>query len=119
MMDGPSSSTNPPHFEQDDNSNTFVTKEQLFGAQRALHQEKQTSGDRINSLATDMWQSMASLKDDIRAMMVNRSSTTSSYSRRSRSSRHSSDNLSTPTSNTLRQAACQDGQANRNPLHDD
>src|SRR5215216_6347639 len=62
---------------------------------------------------------MTSLKADIRAMMVNRSSTPS-YSRRSRLSRHSDDTISgssTPTSNTLRRTARQDRQANRNPLH--
>ena len=132
MMDRPSSSTNPLFLEQDGDMTNFVTKSQLFGAHRALHQEQLALGDRIDNLATDVRKSeqrtrdyfdtsMSSLKEDIRTMMVNRSSTTSSSSRRSRSSRHSDDTISgssTPTSNTLRRAARQDRQANRNPLHD-
>ena len=130
-MDRPSTSTNPLFLEQDDDMSSYVTKTQLFGAHRALHQEQLALGDRIDNLATDLRQfeqhtrdyfdtSMSSLKEDIRTMMV-RSSTTSSSSRQSRSSRHSDDTLSgsnTPTSNTLRRATRQDRQANRNPLHD-
>ena len=59
--------------------------------------------------------------DEIRALLVNRSSTTSSYSRRSRSSRHSDDTFSgssTPTSNTLRRAARTDRQESLNLLRD-
>ena len=135
MMDRPSSSTNPLFIEQDDNRTSYITKSHLFGAQRALHKEQQAMIDRIDNLATNLRHSEQRTRDyfynkldeqnqennarmdEIRALLVNRSSTTSSYSRRSHSSRHSSDNSSTPTSNTLRRAARQDRQANRNPLH--
>src|SRR3954463_6736752 len=104
MLDRPSTSTNPLLMEQDDDMSSFVTKNQLFGAHRALHQEQLALGDRIDNLATDLRQSeqrtrdyfdtsLSSLKDNIRTMMVNRSSTTSSSSRRSRSSRHSDDTI--------------------------
>src|SRR4051812_42099651 len=86
----------------------------------------------MDNLATDLRQSeqrtrdyfdtsMSSLKEDIRTMMVNRSSTTSSSIGQSRSSRHSGDTIccsSTPTSNTILRAAHQDRKENRNPLHD-
>lgn len=95
--------------------------------------------DRIDNLATDLRLSEQHTRDyfdkklneqkqennarmnEIRALLVNRSSTTSSYSRRSHSNRHSDNTISgssIPTSNTLRRAARQDRQANRNPLHD-
>ena len=110
---------------------SYVTKNHLFGAQRALLQEQQAMIERIDNLATDLRlseqrtrdyfdTSMSSLKEDIRTMMV-RSSTTSSSSRWSHSSRHSDDTIfgsSTPTSNTLCRATHQDRQENRNPLHD-
>jgi hypothetical protein len=54
MMDRPSTSTNPLFLEQDDDLNNFVTKNHLFGAQRALHQEQQALSDRIDNLATDL-----------------------------------------------------------------
>ena len=138
-MDRPSSSTNPLFIEQDDESTSYITKNHLFGAQRALHQEQQALSDRIDNLTTDLRLSEQrtrdyfdnkldehklendAIMDEIRALLVNRSSTTSSYSRRSRSSRHSDDTISgssTPTSNTLCHAARQDYQAKRNPLHD-
>ena len=137
-MDRPSTSTNPLFIEHNDDMNSFVTKSHLFGAQRGLHQEQLAMNNRIDNLATDLRLSEQRTRDyfdhklddnkqendarmdEIRALLVNRSSTTSSYSRRSRSSRHSDDTISgssTPTSNTLRRAACQDRQANRNPLH--
>ena len=130
-MDRPSTSTNPLFLEQDDDMSSYVTKTQLFGAHRVLHQEQLGLGDRIDNLATDLRQSeqrtgdyfdtsMSSLKEDIRTMMV-RSSTTSSSSRQSRSSRHYDDTISgssTPTSNTLRRAARTDRQASLNPLRD-
>ena len=139
MMDRPSTSTNPLFIEQDDDMSSYVTKSHLFGAQRALHQEQQAMNDRIDNLATDLRLSEQRTRDyfdnkldehkhendarmdEIRALLVNCSSTTSSYSRRSRSSRHSDFTLfgsSTPTSNTLRRAARNDRQASLNPLRD-
>ena len=129
MMDRPSSSTNPLFIEQDDDMSSFVTKSHLFGAQQALHQEQQAMSNHIDNLSTDLrlseqWtrdyfdnkldahkQENDARMDEIHALLVNRSSTTSSYSRRSHSSWHSDDTLSgssTPTLNTLRRAACQD-----------
>ena len=138
MMDRPSSSTNPLFIEQDDDMSSYVTKSHLFGAQRALHQEQQAMSDRIDNLATDLRLSEQLTRDyfdnkldmhkqendermdEIRALLVNRPPSTSSYSRRSHSSRHSDDTFSgssTPTSNTLRRATRQDRQENHNPLH--
>ena len=132
-MDRPSTSTNPLFIEQDDDMSSYVTQSHLFGAQRALHQEQQAMSDRIDNLATDLRlseqrtrdyfdnkldeqkQESNARMDEIRALLVNRSSTTSSYSRQSRSSRHPDDTISgasTPTSNTHRRAARQDRQAN-------
>src|SRR3954470_12840843 len=137
MMDRPSTSTNPLFSEQDDDMSSFVTKNKLFGAQRALHQEQLAFGDRIDNLATDLRESENRTRDyfdnkldehkhendarmdEIRDLLLR--STPSTSSRRSRSSRHSDDTISgssTPTSNTLRRAVRQDRQANRNPLHD-
>ena len=139
MMDRPSTSTNPLFIERDDDMSSYVTKSHLFGAQCALHQEQQAMSERIDNLATDLRLSEQRTRDyfdnklykqkkernarmdEIRALLVYRSSTSSSYSRWSRSSRHSDDTISgssTPTSNTLRRAARQDRQANRNPLPD-
>ena len=135
MMDRPSSSTNPLFIEQDDDMTSYVTKSHLFGAQQALHEEQQAMSDRIDHLATDLHlseqrtrdyfdnkldeqkQESNARMDEIRALLVNRSSTSSSYSRWSRSSRHSDDTISgtsTPTSNTLRRAARKYRQENRN-----
>src|SRR3990170_7242456 len=104
MMDRPSTSTNPLFLEQDDDMSSYVTKSHLFGAQRALHQEQQAMSDRIDNLATDLRLSEQRTRDyfdnklderkqenngrmdEICALLVNRSSTTSSYSRRSRHS---------------------------------
>ena len=109
-------------MEQDGDMNSFVTKSYLFGAQRALHQEQQAMTDRIDNLATDLQLFKQRTKDyfdnkldahkqennarmeEIRALLVNRPPSTSSYSRRSHSSRHSDDSFSgssTPSSNTL------------------
>ena len=130
-MDRPSTYTNPLFMEQDDDMNSFIIKSHLFGAQRALHQEQQAMSERIDNLATDLRlseqrtrdyfdhklddhkQENDAMMDEIQALLLNRSSSTS---RRSRSSRHS--DSSTPTSNTLRQAARTDRQANLNPLRD-
>ena len=107
-----------------------------FGTQRALHQEQQAMSERIDNLTADLRLSEQRTRDyfdhklddhkqendarmdEIRALLLNRSSSTS---RRSRSSRHSDFTLSgssTPTSNTLRRAARIDHQANLNPLQD-
>ena len=104
MMDRPSSSTNPLFIEQDDDMTSYVTKQHLFGAQRALHQEQQAMSDRIDHLAIDLCLSEQHTRDyfdnkldeqkhesnarmeEIRALLANRSSTTSSYSRQGRSS---------------------------------
>src|SRR3990170_7751891 len=109
MMDRPSTSTNPLFLEQDDDMSTYVTKSHLFGAQRALHQEQQAMSDRIDNLTTDLRLSEQRTRDyldhkldqhkqdndarmdEIRALLIKRSSSTSSSSRRSRSSRHSDD----------------------------
>ena len=59
--------------------------------------------------------------DEIHALLVNRSSTTPSYSRQSRSSRHSDDILSgssTPTANTPCRATRNNRQESHNPLCD-
>ena len=136
MMDRPSTSTNPLFIEHDDDMNSYVTKSHLFGAQRALHQEQQAMSERIDNLAADLRLSEQRTRDyfdhklddhkqdndarmdEIHALLLNRSSSTS---RRSRSSRHSDSTLSgssTPTSNTLRRAACTDRPASLNPLQD-
>ena len=138
-MDRPSSSTNPLFSEQDNDMSSYITKSHLFGAQRALHQEEQAMNDHIDNLATDLQLSQQRTRDyfdnkldahkqendarmdEIRALLVNRPPSTSSYSRRSRSSRHSDDTFlssSTPTSNSLRCAARNDHQASLNPLRD-
>ena len=54
MMDRPSTSTNPLFIEQDDDMNSFVTKSNLFDAQRALHQEQQAMSECIDNLAADL-----------------------------------------------------------------
>ena len=138
-MDRPSTSTNPLFLEQDDDMSSYVTKSHLFGAQRALHQEQQAMSERINNLAADLRLSEQHTRDyfdhklddhkqendarmdDIRALLLNRSSSTLSSLRRTRSSRHSDFTLSgssTPTSNTLRPAVRNDRQASLNPLRD-
>ena len=139
MMDRPSTSTNPLFIEQDDDMSSYITKSHLFGAQQALHQEQQAMNNCIGNLATDLRLSEQHTRDyfnnkldahkqennarieEIRALLVIFPPSTSSYSRRSHSSRHSNDTLSsssTPTSNTLRRAAHQDRHASRSPVHD-
>jgi hypothetical protein len=96
MMDRPSTSTNPLFIVQDADPNDYVTKNHLFGAQRALHQENEALSERIDLLATDLRQSEQRTRDyfnnkldeqkqesnarmdEIRALLVNRSSTSSS-----------------------------------------
>ena len=103
-MERPSTSINQLFIEQDDDMSSYVTKSHLFGAQRALHQEQQATTDRIDNLATDLRLSEQRTKDyfdnkldahkqendsrmdEIRALLVNRHSSTSSSSRQSRSS---------------------------------
>ena len=134
MMDRPSTSTNTLFIEHNDDMNSYITKSHLFGAQRALHQEQQAMSEHIDNLAADLRLSEQRTKDyfdhklddhkqendarmdEIRALLLNRSSSTS---RRSHSSRHSDFTLSsssTPSSNTLRRVACNERQANLNPL---
>ena len=138
-MDRPSTSTNPLFIEQDGDMSSYITMSHLFGAQRAFHQEQQGMSERIDNLATDLRLSEQHTRDyfdnklddhkqendtridSIRALLLNRSSSTLSSSRRTRSSRHSDFTLSgssTPTSNTLRRAARNDRQASLNPLRD-
>ena len=139
MMDRPSTSTNPLFIEHHDDMKSYITKSHLFGAQRALHQEQQVMSERIDNLTAELRLSKQRTRDyfdhklddhkqendarmdEIRALLLNRSSSTSSSSRRTCSSRHSDFTLSgssTPTSNTLRRAARTDRQANLNPLRD-
>ena len=40
--------------EQEEDPNNYVTKNHLFGVQRALHHENEALGDRIDQLATDL-----------------------------------------------------------------
>ena len=56
MMDRPTTSSNPLFIEQDDDPNNYVTKDHLYGAQKALHQEQEALDDRIGLLATDLRQ---------------------------------------------------------------
>ncbi len=148
MTDRPRTYTNALFIEQDNDMSSYVTKSHLFGAQRALHQEQQAMSERIDNLAADLRLSKQRTRDyfdhklndhkqendarmdEIRALLLNRSSSTS---RRSRSSRHSDFTLSgsstrtsntlrrgssTPTLNTLRRAAHNDRPASLNPLRD-
>ena len=120
-MDRPSSSTTPPLTENDDDMSSFVTKNHLFGAQKALHQEQQAMRDYFDNKFDTQKQENDARMDEIRAFMRNRRPSTSSSSRRSRSSRHSDDTFSgssTLSSTILRRAARQDRHASRNPLQD-
>lgn len=85
-MDRPSTSSSPL-FDEQDAPNDYITKVQLFGVQRALHQESEALGDRIKQLATDLRQSEARTRDyldaklssqmeEFHAMMVNYASST-------------------------------------------
>ena len=98
MMDRPSTSTNPLFIGKDDDMNSYVTKSHLFGAQHALHQEQQAMSERIDNLTTDLRlyeqrtrdyfdhklddhkQGNDARRDEIRALLLNRSSSTSSSS---------------------------------------
>ena len=133
MMDRPSSSTNPI-FDDPQEANNYVTKLHLFGVQRALHQESEAMREYIGQVAEDARQFQQSTKEQIdlintnmstqynelRTLIINRRSSSTSSHRRSRSSRHtdSTQDSSTPTSNTLRQAARQARHEHRQPLHD-
>ena len=104
MIDKPSTCTNPLFIEHDDDMNSYVTKSHLFGAQHALHQEQQAMSERIDNLAADLRlskqrtrdyfdhklddhkQEIDARMDEIRALLLNRSSSTLSPTRRSRSS---------------------------------
>lgn len=141
MMDRLSTSSNPLFDEQQEPTN-FVTKVHLFGVQHALHEESEALSDRIELLATDLRHSaertrdyfdttltnhmedlnakMSTQMEELCALMVNQTSSTSSSPRWRHSSRHSYDSpsrSSTPTSHSHRRAACQERQANQNPFH--
>ena len=105
IMDRPSTSINPLFDEQEDDPNNYVTKAHLFGVQRALHQESEALGDRIEQLATDLRHSetrtrdyfdakLSSQMEELRDIMVTRTTSMTSSSRRRHSSRHSSDSSS-------------------------
>jgi hypothetical protein len=68
-MDRPSTSTNPLFDEQDDAPNDYVTKNHLFGVQRALRQESDALGDRIEQLATDLRHSEMQTRDYLDAKL--------------------------------------------------
>ena len=69
MMDRPTSSANPL-FEAQDDERDFVTKKHFFTAQRALHQESEALGDRIEQIATDLRQSKARQRDYLDAKLT-------------------------------------------------
>ena len=103
-MDRPTTSTNPLFIEQDEDPNNYVTKNHLFSAQTALHQGNEALSECLDLLTTDLRQSdqctgayfdnkLDTQKDEsnagmdkIRALLVNLSSTSSSYSRWSHTS---------------------------------
>jgi hypothetical protein len=62
-MDRPTTSTNPLFIEQEEDPNNYVTKNHLFGAQRALHQENEALNDHIDLLTTDLRQSELHTRD--------------------------------------------------------
>jgi hypothetical protein len=117
--------------DEKDEPNDYVTKVQLSGIQRALHQENEALADRIEQLATDLRQSEARTRDyldaklstqmeEFRAMMVNRASSTSYSSRRRHSSRHPLDtpsDASLPCPHSHLRDDHQDNQASQNPIH--
>jgi hypothetical protein len=97
MMDRPTTSVNPL-FEEQEETHDYVTKGHLFGIQRALHQESEALGDRIEQLATDLRHSetrtrdyfdakLSSQMEELRDLMVNRDTSTTSSSRRRHSRR--------------------------------
>mgnify|MGYP001507459659 CR=1 FL=1 len=62
-MDRPSTSTNPLFIEQDDDPNTYVTKNHLLSAQTTFHQEQQALSKRIDNLSTDLRHSEQRTRD--------------------------------------------------------
>ena len=68
MMDRPSTSN--PIFDEQDEPNDYITKLKLFGTQRALHQENEALGDRIDQLATDPRQSEPRTQDYLDAKLT-------------------------------------------------
>nr|XP_040251884.1 translation initiation factor IF-2-like [Aegilops tauschii subsp. strangulata] len=93
----PSSSANPLFKEQGVDPG-YVTKNHFFIAQRALHQESEELGERLEQLASDLRQSETRNRDyiddkfptqmeELRNMIVRRPSSSSSSSRRHHSSR--------------------------------
>jgi hypothetical protein len=54
MMDRPTTTTNPLFIAQEEDPNNYITKQHLFGAQRALHPENEALNDRIDLLTTDL-----------------------------------------------------------------
>jgi hypothetical protein len=69
MMDRPTSSANPL-FEDQDEEHDYVTKNHFFITQRALHQESEALGDRIEQLATELRQSKARQWDYLDAKLA-------------------------------------------------
>jgi len=142
MMDRQGTSTNPLFIEQEEDPNNYVTKQHLFGTQRALHQEKEALSDHIDLLTTELQQSelrtrdyfdnklfthmeeidarMSTQMEEFHALLVNRSSMTSSSSRWSHSSRHSSESssdTSLPRARPHHRQNHEDHQAPQNPFH--
>ena len=64
MMDRPSSSANLLFEDQGGEAN-YVTKGHFFTAQRALHQESEALGERLDRLAADVRQAEARNRDYI------------------------------------------------------
>ena len=100
MMDRPNSSANPLFEEQGDDFG-FVSKNHFFIAQRALHQESEALGERMEQLASDLRQSETRNRDyidekfttqmeELSNMIMRRPSSSSSSTRRRHSSRRSS-----------------------------
>ena len=105
-MDRPGTSTNPLFIEHDDDMNSYVIKNHLFGAQRALHQELQAMSEHINNLAADLRLSEQRTRDyfehklddhkqenhtrmdEIRALLLNCSSSTLSSSSKTMTCHH-------------------------------
>ena len=71
MMDRPHSSANPLFEEQGDDSG-FVSKNHFFIAQRALHQETEALGERLEQLASDLRQNIDdnTQMEELRDMIV-------------------------------------------------
>src|SRR6187399_2961507 len=117
MMDRPSTSSNPL-FDDPQESNNYVTKLHIFGVQQALHQESEAMREHIEQVAADARQfeartreqfdimntNMSTQFNELRTLIVNQRSSSTSSQRRSRSSHHTdyTSDSSTPTSNPLR-----------------